>query len=484
MDGPMFNSFIGKFIFFFWLFFLIVTIPIYYFTTYHFKDIIKASQDEKVTITFNSLKPTISIHIFLDQEEQLKELLDSTFENKHIKSIELVSLDNETLYYRDSYGFKKGDTKVYSVSIQDLVDQKKVATLYLEYENYYLSQYNERISAIIVTTILFSLLVFLIVFFYIRYDLIALKNIAKALKEYSETKNTEEIVHSSKSKEISTIANVANEMFVNIAQHVKRLKSFNTELEKRVKYEIAKQQNQEKLMIHQSRQAAMGEMLESIAHQWRQPLNIIGLATVNIETQFALGQIDKDNFDEKINIITKNINYMSDTIDDFRDFLNPKKDMIEFEPKESIESVLSILSAQLDNYHINYSLNSECETTIYGVENEFKQVLIIILNNSKDAILQQKEKDDSLDGKININISCQNNYATIKICDNGGGIKPDLIDQIFDPYFSTKQNANGTGIGLYIAKNIIESRMRGNIQAKNIKDGCCFSISVPIKNAN
>lgn len=477
----MFKSFVGKFVFFFWLFFLVVTVPIYFFTTYHFKDIITASENEKATITFNSLKPIISIHIFLAQDKQLEELLNNTFNDNHIKSIKLISVDSELLYSKEIYHDKKKNTVIYTVDIPDLVNHEKVATLYLEYYNHHLTQYYEKISSVIIYTTLFSLLIFLVVFFYIRYDLIALRNIANALREYSKTKNTDKIIQSSRSREISTIANVANEMFVNIAEYLKQLESFNHELGKRVKQEINKQQNQEKMMIHQSRQAAMGEMLESIAHQWRQPLNIIGLACVNLETDYVLGQIDDKKFHEKMELISKNISYMSDTIDDFRDFLNPKKEMIEFEVTKSIEDVLSILSAQLKNYNIYYHLRSSSEIFFKGVENEFKQVIIIILNNSKDAIKLQRDKQNDFTGKIDIKITFQNNYGIVKICDNGGGIKQNVIDHIFNPYFSTKQNANGTGIGLYIAKNIIESRMKGNIWAKNTKDGCCFNISVPIR---
>jgi signal transduction histidine kinase len=476
----MFKSFVGKFVFFFWLFFLVVTLPIYFFTTYHFKDIITASESEKATITFNSLKPIISIHIFLAQEKQLEELLNDTFNDNHIKSIKLISVDKELLYSKEIYHIDKKNTITYTVDIPDLVNHDKVATLYLEYYNHHLTQYYEKISSVIIYTTLFSLLIFLVVFSYIRYDLIALRNIANALKKYSKTKNTDKIVHSSRSKEISTIANVANEMFVNIDEYVEELKSFNSKLEKRVKSEINKQQNQEKMMVHRSRQAAMGEMLESIAHQWRQPLNIIGLACVNLETDYTLGQIDDKKFHDKMDLISKNINYMSDTIDDFRDFLNPRKTMVDFEAKKSIEDVLGILSAQLKNYNIDYKLETDCEIHFKGVENEFKQVIIIILNNSKDAIKLKRNEKNDFQGKIDIKITSQNKYGIIKICDNGGGIKENVLEHIFNPYFSTKQNSNGTGIGLYIAKNIIESRMKGDIWAKNTKEGCCFTISIPL----
>lgn len=259
-----------------------------------------------------------------------------------------------------------------------------------------------------------------------------------------------------------------------------QLKSFNEELEKRVKEEIQKQQSQERLMIHQSRQAAMGEMIESIAHQWRQPLNIIGLATANLETQYAVGLMNERDFHEKMEIVSLNINYMSETIDDFRNFLDPKRAMITFAPEKSIEDVLTVLHAQLKSNKIITTFNSECNLSFYGVENEFKQVIFILFNNAIDAIKIRIEEKKIKMGNITIIISCQNNQGIIEVKDNGGGISNDFIDAIFDPYFTTKNQSHGVGIGLYIAKNIIETRMKGSIKANIIKLGSCFTIVLPL----
>jgi len=258
-----------------------------------------------------------------------------------------------------------------------------------------------------------------------------------------------------------------------------QLKSFNEELEKRVKEEIEKQQNQERLMIHQSRQAAMGEMLESIAHQWRQPLNIIGLATANLETRYALGSLEQNEFHEKMEIVSLNINYMSDTIDDFRNFLNPQRDIITFSPKRSLEDVLVVINAQLKSNKITYTLNTNCNISFYGVENEFKQVMFILFNNAIDAIKLQMKKKIIKEGKITITLSNEGNQGIIEISDNGSGIDAKIIDSIFNPYFSTKSNSHGTGIGLYIAKNIIEIRMKGSLSVENLEAGSCFKIILP-----
>ncbi len=479
----MFKSIISKFIFYFWVFFLIVTVPIYFFTTFQFKDIIKTSEQEKITLTLNTLKPMISMHLFFDQDKQLYELLSNMFEHSDIKSVRLKSTDGRELFFKSRKNINPKKLISYESSILDPVDKTQIATICLQYSNEHLMKYNKKIFIILISTFLFALVVFLSAYFYIRDDLITLRRIVDSLQGYSLNKDINLIATSSRSREISTIAKVANQMFVNIAQYVEELKSFNQELEKRVKEEIDKQQNQERMMIHQSRQAAMGEMLESIAHQWRQPLNIIGLATANLEMEHDLGIENDKSFHEKIEIISLNINYMSDTIDDFRNFLNPNRKMNSFDPNKSIKDVLTIHEAQLKNYKIRTDQKTDKEILFYGVENEFKQVMMILINNSKDAIKARIEKKIIHNGNINIILKKDLDKGIIELCDNGGGVKDEIVDSIFDPYFSTKFNAQGTGIGLYIAKNIIESRMQGTISVQNTESGCCFTITLPcVKN--
>ena len=258
----------------------------------------------------------------------------------------------------------------------------------------------------------------------------------------------------------------------------KQLESFNEELEKRVKEEIQKQKKQERLMIHQSRQAAMGEMLESIAHQWRQPLNIIGLATANLETEYAVGSLNKSTFNQRMDIVSLNINHMSNTIDDFRNFLSPKREMITFYAERSIKDVLTILDAQLESNEITSTVNIKCNIYFNGVENEFKQVMFILFNNAIDAIKIHKQENTLEHSHINVTLSCKNNVGILEISNNGGGINPDDINSIFEPYFTTKNTSHGVGMGLYIAKNIIETRMKGSLNVRNTDSGCCFKIEL------
>jgi signal transduction histidine kinase len=479
----MFKSIISKFIFYFWFFFLIVTIPIYFLASYQFKDIIKSSEEEKITLTLDTLKPIIAIHIFFDQKNQLNELLNNMFKHNYIQSVKLVSLDGKTIYEKSRKTIEQKNIEEHNSYVLDPVDKIKYASINVKYANNNLIRINDKIIYVLSFTFIFAIIVFASAYLYIRNDLLALKTIVDTFKHYSKTKDTKLIVESSKSREISTIAKVANEMFINIEDYLTELKDFNHKLENKVQEEIQKQKNQEKMMIHQSRQAAMGEMLESIAHQWRQPLNIIGIATANMDMEYKLGVIDEKKFDEKIELISLNINYMSDTIDDFRNFLNPDREMKSFSPVKGIKDVLTILEAQLINYGIKSNLKIEDELMFYGVENEFKQVMMILINNSKDAIKSKTDKKKIKYGKLDITLKLdEDDKGIVRICDNGGGIPEDIIDSIFDPYFSTKFNAQGTGIGLYLAKNIIESRMQGKIDVKNTEIGCCFTLSLPSVN--
>ena len=276
--------------------------------------------------------------------------------------------------------------------------------------------------------------------------------------------------------------NLENNLTI-IENQRKELKLFSEKLEEQVLTEIAKRENQERLMLHQSRQAAMGEMLESIAHQWRQPLNIAGLAVANIETKLLVSDIKKEELLTKLDVIASNINYLSSTIDDFRNFLNPlqDKDNENFEPSQSIYEILKILSAQLkvNNIEVDFKKPQD-KFTFAGIENEFKQVLIIILNNAIDAIKKRRQETKQEKRLVEIHLKRINNDGIVEISDNGGGIEVSIRDKIFEPYFTTKQKMHGTGIGLYIAKNIVESRFKGELRFKEINDGSCFSIKIPV----
>lgn len=215
------------------------------------------------------------------------------------------------------------------------------------------------------------------------------------------------------------------------------------------------------IMHHQSKMALMGEMIENIAHQWKQPLSAISTAASGIVMNKEYGVKDEKLEISSLNHITANVKYLSHTIDDFRDFFNSKKEKEEFVIAKTIEKTLLLLSSKFRNDKIML-VSDMCDAKINSLENEFIQVLMNILNNAKDALQDVKGEK-----YIFIKVKEENNHVIIDISDNAGGINSSIIDKIFDSNFTTKSNTNGTGIGLFMTKEIVTEHMEGTIIVKN-----------------
>lgn len=472
----MLKTLTNKFTFFFWLIFIIANVTVYLFTTIFIRDMLETTEKEKVELIINTINPTMALNISFGQDKEVDKLLHTILKEKNIKAIELSSdTINKKITKQEKVSSEILSCKT---SIKDPFTPSDIATMEIFYSNEtFLLLYNKVIKIILFISIL-SLIVFLSFYLFIKRELNALSYISNTLELYSNKQKVLPLVSKGHTPEINTITTVANEMMSKISNYVQELKSFNTKLEIQVQEKVQEIHIQEQMLIHQSRQAAMGEMLESIAHQWRQPLNIIGLSSANLETEYDLGIMTSKNFKEKMQIISDNINYMSNTIDDFRNFLDPDRKLSYFNPHNTIKDVLHILEAQLGNNKIKLTFQIDNEINFYGIENEFKQVIFVLINNAKDAI---KTRNKIEVGELNIRIFSENKKNIIHFCDNGGGIDESIMHSIFDPYFSTKFSSSGTGIGLYIAKNIIESRMKGHLSVQNIENGCCFRIEQNIE---
>ncbi|MBF0343895.1 MAG: ATP-binding protein [Nitrospirae bacterium] len=263
-----------------------------------------------------------------------------------------------------------------------------------------------------------------------------------------------------------------------------KLKEFNQNLEAIVVQEIEKRRRHEELLIQQSKMAAMGEMIGAIAHQWRTPLTGLGLLFDDIKDAYEYGELDQFYLNRVVEESGQLIGFMSKTIDDFRNFYRTNKEKVRFNAKEAVEETLSLFSAQLKNNNIAVQIlcahNTNDIFCVYGYPNEFKQVILNVVNNSRDAIIERVEKSEFSNGlgQINIEISEQDDRINVSIKDNGGGIKADILNRVFEPYFTTKDAQKGTGIGLYMSKIIIENNMDGKLYAKNIDDGCVFVIEL------
>jgi PAS domain S-box-containing protein len=252
------------------------------------------------------------------------------------------------------------------------------------------------------------------------------------------------------------------------------IEKLNATLERRVHEEVEKSRQKDLIMMHQSRLAVMGEMIGLIAHQWRQPLNALNFLLYNIQDCFE----DADSKEEILDDLIKNgvelIKKMSTTIDDFRRFFTPHKEKVLFSVNNIIKDTLSLLKPSLKYNNISVMVNEERDVKVAGFPNEYSQVILNILNNAKDAIVAREVR-----GEITIDISKENDSAIVSIKDNGGGITKNIINKIFDSYFTTKKGGEGTGIGLYVSKVIIEEHMNGHINVKNISGGTEFVITLP-----
>lgn len=233
--------------------------------------------------------------------------------------------------------------------------------------------------------------------------------------------------------------------------------------------------NQE-LMFQQSKLASMGEMIGNIAHQWRQPLNTLALNLFGIQKKFENKTIDETAFHTFVEDSQNNIQHMSSTIDDFRDFFNPNKSKKLFSLYEITARTISFVKDTFDNQGIVIQYNDQNDAQIYGFENEFAQVLLNVFNNSKDAI----NKTLNQNGTIRINVECDDDTVCMIIVDNGGGVPKELIGRLFEPYFTTKEKKEGTGIGLYMSKMIIENSMNGSIKMESLNDGMKTTISLKV----
>jgi len=475
----MLKTLAHKFTFYYWVIFIAVVTPFYIFGTHYVKDILHATEHEKMELVVKTLTPTIALVISLEQSGDIDNIMQTIFAQTNIESVALSTSNFHKKLQKERK--KSSISNIYKRAIIDPFTNEEIGAITIIHSHEYIENLHKKIISVFLGIFIFALVVFSLFYFSVKKELGALKKIAQLFSNYSNNQKIDSIQTQSKTTEIQTIAKSANEMMQNISSYLHRLESFNTELELQVAQKLEKLRAQEKMMIHQSRQAAMGEMLESIAHQWRQPLNIIGLSCVNLEMEHDLGILSDANFKERINTITKNISYMSETIDDFRDFLNPNSEPTLFNPRKTIEAVVEILTAQLKNNKIELVVDEQTPLEFYGIENEFKQVLFVLINNSKDAIKSLQKNFDNFSGKIEIKLLESEGQNLLTFCDNGGGIKEDIIDSIFEPYFTTKFASSGTGIGLYMAKNIIENRMKGSLSAKNEKNGCCFTIKQRIE---
>ncbi|MFZ2889626.1 sensor histidine kinase [Sulfuricurvum sp.] len=470
------NSLIGKFAIFFWLLYIAVIIPIFIIIQMNSSSVLNDEERFKIQLVSNTLKPIISTYLSFDQKEILNETMRTFFQNPSIVHVLLTDINKKSIFEQFSSHTKKG-LRTLSEPLNDPITGELQATLYISYSNTHAQELQNKLFNQLLLLSFFALIIFLITYLYFRKQFFVLRQISNWIGNYTVDNTTKPFQSNNMNTEIQTIISSTNTMLGTIDNYRCQMEEINSKLEQRIEAEVEQRRQKEQLLIHQSRLAAMGEMIESIAHQWRQPLNIIGLAMSNIEMKRQLGGLNDIDVQSNSDIINSNLSFMSNTIDDFRNFFNLNKERITFKPTQPIHDIFHLLSEQLHYAKIIYTVDDTCNEEIYGVVNEFKQVILNIINNAKDAILSQH---GSIGGEINVVVRCGTQHLFIEISDTGGGVPPDISKRIFEPYFTTKFQKQGTGIGLYMSKVIIEQHFEGTISVNNTSQGAVFTISLPL----
>lgn len=259
-----------------------------------------------------------------------------------------------------------------------------------------------------------------------------------------------------------------------LRQKKQQLEDLNRTLEMRVQEEVEKNRNKDIILIHQNRQAALGETLDHIAHQWKQPLNALSLITGSLQEEALSGKLTNESLNETTVTILGLVDHMAQTINVFRDFYRPEKEMTVFFIKEAIDKALSFIKPafRLDSIEVDFDANPLLAA--YGYPKEYAQVLLNILSNAREAF---KEKGVGKP-KVSIQAVAENGKAVVTVTDNAGGIPDANMDRIFDLCFTTRESCGGTGIGLYMSKNIIEKNMGGILSVRNTEYGAQFRIEI------
>ena len=396
-------------------------------------------------------------------------LIAKKWDEKYLKTIgDLGQLhlrleDINEKYHTDEY-------RIYTDIILKDEHGRHILNLCVENENPVSKTINEYATrSLILKTIVALMFIFILILFTTTNVSIPLSDISDALRKKSPKPIKKYLTKKNEYGEISSL-------IVDFFKKETELEELNTTLKERVEAEVEKNRQKEQLIYQQSKQAAMGQMLNNIAHQWRQPLNAVSITVGKLEYASKKDILQKEDLDSSLQSIKSLVKQMSDTIDDFRNFFKPDKAKGYFSLLQCLKNSASVVSEAYESQNIKISIICDPQIECFGYERELMQVLLVCFGNSKDAI----EENGVKEGKITV-VGKQTPHGdvSITITDNGGGVKNEIIHDIFNPFFTTKEEGKGSGIGLYMSKQIIEQGMQGSIFAVNSTDGLSVTIEIP-----
>lgn len=264
-----------------------------------------------------------------------------------------------------------------------------------------------------------------------------------------------------------------------VREKTKALQELNDTLHLRIQKEVKESQKKDQIMYQQARLASMGEMIGNIAHQWRQPLNALMLLIQAFRVKSQNGKLTQDFIDAQVSDGLRIAKQMSNTIEDFRNFFNLSCSKESFNLKEVLENSVSLIKVFLQQNEITLILECEENIEIFGYKSALSQVILNLIKNSEDVLKEREIAQGEIKILASVLDGKQQGYVKILLLDNGGGIEPNNMEKIFEPYFTTKHKSVGTGIGLYMSKQIIEKQMQGSIEVRNAKEGAEFTIIIP-----
>ena len=273
---------------------------------------------------------------------------------------------------------------------------------------------------------------------------------------------------------MTIIKDVINKYVTKVNQKEAKLQYLNKNLESKVQAGIQEAKQKDKKILEQAKLARIGSMISMIAHQWRQPLSQLSAILMELQTATRFKKVDEEHIYKAVEKSDEMIEFMSNTIDDFRNFYKPDKTKEEFLLSDSCKKAINIIEATLYNLNIELNLNIVNDKKIYGYPTEFSQVILNIISNAKDILVEKKISKP----RIILTIDTKGVLGIIEIEDNAGGISCENMELIFDPYFSTKDSSKGTGLGLYVSKLIVERNMGGELSVYNSEKGAVFKIVI------
>lgn len=430
--------------------------------------------------------PVVQTNLAFGLIDSNRDYLETIAQDKpNILSIVLRDPREAVLYRYGNQNYVKYGAGVQahtlSISIADRVGEAPLGILEVSFSNQFFEQMRKKHTYFTLQYIASMALMLLLIFFLLGKSFEPMQRLVRKIRSFSPLDGIGRFPHTLREDEAGIIQNALADMTDRIREHSRMLEMMNQTLEQKVhertvalESKILEVQEQEKMLIAQSRLAAMGEMMSMVAHQWRQPLSTSSLLIANYKLKAMLAGKNLEGYEEILDTISDTMSYLSQTVDDFQTYFKPDKEMKECNIDEVIERAMQFMAARMKSSGVEMVYLCAEGIRVKSYFNELVQIIMNVINNAVDAILLHPE------GEKKITITCkrnENGRVSVEVSDSGGGIDDAIIDRIFEPYFSTK-GKNGTGLGLYMAKMIVERHLGGTISVHNLEKGACFTIMI------